>query len=666
MIPKETVDKIIETARIEEVVGDFVGLKRRGVNMLGNCPFHNERTPSFTVSPTKGIYKCFGCGKAGNSVNFIMEHEHYTYPEALRYLAKKYNIEIEEKELTAEDVEAQNEKESLYIISSFAQKYFTEQLWDSENGKVIGLSYFRERGFRDDIIEKFQLGYSHDQWSAFTDAGLAAGFKLDYMEKTGLTIVKDEGAKKFDRFKGRVMFPIHNLTGRVIGFGGRVLNTKDKTQAKYVNSPESDIYNKSKTLYGIYFAKKTIQQFDVCYLVEGYTDVISLTQAGVENVVASSGTSLTHEQIKLISRYTKNVTILYDGDPAGIKASFRGIDMILEEGMNVRVVLFPDGDDPDSYAKKVTTDELKDYIGKSAKDFVSFKTSLLLDEIGNDPIKRAGLVKDLAQTIAKVPDGIARQFYIQECSRITGIDTNTLLREVNKIRLEKNKNDREAEEVRNQFVDFDSIPPEGPEEEEPIDYRDNPSLDYQESYIVRLLLRHAAKDLEFITPAADGRHEETHTVRVADYIVFELSRDEILLQNPIYNTIYMAYTAYQNEADVMVPNVNYFTSHDDENIRRVATDLLMDKWLLSDNWYAKHRVETETEDNSQLVLKDSVLRAIYGLKMKFIKLMIADIQKQLREIELDEFETGTLLNNQIQLDKIKKELSDMLGRIILG
>ena len=665
MIPKETVDKIIETARIEEVVGDFVGLKRRGVNMLGNCPFHNERTPSFTVSPTKGIYKCFGCGKAGNSVNFIMEHEHYTYPEALRYLAKKYNIEIEEKELTAEDVEAQNEKESLYIISSFAQKYFTEQLWDSEDGKVIGLSYFRERGFRDDIIEKFQLGYSHDQWSAFTDAGLAAGFKLSYMEKTGLTIVKDEGAKKFDRFKGRVMFPIHNLTGRVIGFGGRVLNSADKTQAKYVNSPESDIYNKSKTLYGIYFAKKAIQQFDVCYLVEGYTDVISLTQAGVENVVASSGTSLTHEQIKLISRYTKNITILYDGDPAGIKASFRGIDMILEEGMNVRVVLFPDGDDPDSYAKKVTTDELKEYIGKSAKDFVSFKTSLLLDEIGNDPIKRAGLVKDLAQTIAKVPDGITRQFYIQECSRITGIDNNTLLREVNKLRLEKNRNERQAEEVRNEFVNFDSMPADGQEEDEKDIFIFDPTAENQERDIVRLLLRHAAKDLHFVTPAADGRHEEIHTVRVVDYIVYELSRDEILLTNPIYSAIYTAYTAYQSEVEAEPPNPDQFTSHEDENIRREATDMLIDKSALSENWFAKHMVDVETEDNSVKLLKESVSRAINALKLRFIIRMVADTQAQMPEMEQDELELNILLDKQRQLDKIKLELSAILGRTIL-
>lgn len=662
MIQKETVDKIIETARIEEVVGDFVSLKRRGANLLGNCPFHNERTPSFTVSPAKGIYKCFGCGKAGNSVNFIMEHEHYSYPEALRYLAKKYNIEIEEKELTAEDIEAQNEKESLYIVSSFAQKFFTEQLWETEDGKTIGLSYFRERGFRDDIIEKFQLGYSPDQWAAFTDKALATGYKLEYLEKTGLTIVKDEGAKKFDRFKGRVMFPIHNLTGRIIGFGGRILNTHDKTQAKYVNSPESEIYNKSKTLYGIYWAKKTISQFDVCYLVEGYTDVISLNQAGIENVVASSGTSLTHDQIKLISRYTKNITILYDGDPAGIKASFRGIDMILEEGMNVRVVLFPDGDDPDSYAKKVTTEELTAYINKEAKDFVSFKTSLLLTEIGNDPIKRAGLVKDLAHTIALVPDGIARQFYVQECSRITGIQEQTLLREVNKLRLEKNKKEQEVEQVRNQFVDF--VTDEHQQPETNLQHLAiNPET--EEKTIILLLLKYANQGMKYTTPAQDGQPEQEVVVRVGDYITYQLSTDEIYLQNPTYNAIYIAFSAFINEGtEGDLPSGQDFAGHQDESIRNTAAHILLDPNTLSENWYNHHRILVENTDTSPTLLKEEVEWALNALKMRYIIKMITETENELKDV-VDEIDDIAIQQKIMQLSRIKMDLSTILGRTIL-
>jgi DNA primase len=701
MIPKDTVDRIIETARIEEVVGDFVALKRRGVNMLGNCPFHNERTPSFTVSPAKGIYKCFGCGKAGNSVNFIMEHESSTYPEALRYLAKKYNIEIEEKELTAEDIEHQNEKESLFVVNTYAQKYFTEQLWETEDGKAIGLSYFRERGFRDDIIEKFQLGYSHNEWSAFTDSAVKAGYKLDYLEKTGLSIVKDDGAKKFDRFKGRVMFPIHSLTGRVLGFGGRVLNSADKTQAKYVNSPESEIYNKSRVLYGAFFAKKAITQFDVCYLVEGYTDVISMHQAGVENVVASSGTSLTHDQIKLISRYTKNITILYDGDPAGIKASFRGIDMILEEGMNVRVVLFPDGDDPDSYAKKVSIDELKDYIGKQAKDFVSFKTSLLIDEVGNDPIKRSALVKDIAQTISIVPDGIQRQFYIKECSRITGIDEETLLREVNKLRNDKTRKEREADQLKEAFVEYESEGYEGQSEAKTqeflnIDFSDP---EWQERDIIRLLLRHSDRELYFTHKTEDGRHEEVHTVLAGDFIIFELSRDEVLMQNPVYQAIYTGYLALQSkpeeyyhepefdEEDLPLPvitpenlvddngfvepepkpDIPHPTTHPDEKVRTIATDLVMDSSALSDRWYSKHRVEVAIEDTSHVVLKESIEKALHSLKMKFILKMIREVNEELIIAEKEEDQIGLMasLEKQLALISIKTELSGILGRVIL-
>ncbi|HRS38420.1 MAG TPA: DNA primase, partial [Bacteroidia bacterium] len=432
MIARETIDRILDAVRIDEVVGDFVQLKKRGTNLLGLCPFHNEKTPSFNVNPVRNIYKCFGCGKGGDAVNFVMEHEHYSYPEALRYLAKRYNIEIEETAPDPQEAQLRDERESLYILNSYAQRVFSEQLFEDEEGRAIGMSYFRERGFTEETIKTFQLGFNRSDWSAFAERAVKEGYKEEYLEKTGLCIRKDNG-KLFDRFRGRVMFPIHNLSGRVIGFGGRVLKKDDKT-AKYLNSPESEIYHKSKSLYGIYFAKKAIVQLDNCYLVEGYTDVISLHQAGIENVVASSGTSLTSEQIRLIGRYTKNITVLYDGDAAGIKASLRGIDLILEEGLNVKVVLFPDGDDPDSYTRKHGSSSTVDFIEANAKDFVLFKTGLLLDDVKNDPVRKAGLIRDVVETIGHIPDPILRSTYTKQCSALLDIQENILVSELNKIR----------------------------------------------------------------------------------------------------------------------------------------------------------------------------------------------------------------------------------------
>ena len=534
MISKDTISKVFETARIEEVVGDFVTLKKRGANYLGLCPFHNEKTPSFNVSPVRGIYKCFGCGKGGNSVNFVMEHEQMTYPEALRYLAKKYSIEIEEKEQTPEEKVVQDEKESLYVVSSFAQKQFTENLLNTDEGKSIGLSYFKERGFRNDTIEKFQLGYAIDKWRSFTDSAVVAGHKTEFLVKTGLTIQKDNpqgeevADKFFDRFSGRVMFPIHNVTGRVIGFGGRTLKT-DKKVAKYVNSPESEIYSKSKVLYGLFFAKKSIIENDNCFLVEGYTDVISLHQSGIENVVSSSGTSLTTDQIRLIKRYTPNITILYDGDVAGIKASFRGIDMILEEGMNVRVLLFPDGDDPDSYSKKVSTEELKNFIKENTKDFITFKTDLLFAEAKNDPIKRASLIKEIVESVALIPDNINRSVYVKECSRIMNMEEQVLLHELNKIR---GKNFDEKRKKEGAQIDEESIIPKDFLE------RQNLSLniieaEHQEKDIVRILLHFGEKQIE-----VDGHDEEQNIipvqVSIAEFILHELQNDGIVFENPFY------------------------------------------------------------------------------------------------------------------------------------
>jgi DNA primase len=450
MIPKQTIDEIYQAARVEEVIGEFVQLKKSGSNFKGKSPFVDERTPSFMVSPAKQIWKCFSTSKGGNVVAFLMEVEHLSYVEALKWLANKYNIEIkEDREKSAEEIANYSERENLSIVNEFAKTTFQSNLWKHEQGKAIGLSYFISRGFREDIIEKFQLGYCLDESEGFTSIALAKNYKLEFLEKAGLTKVKDN--RTFDFYRGRVMFPIHSIAGKVLGFGGRTLKP-DKNIAKYFNSPESELYNKSKILYGLFFAKNTIIKYDNCFLVEGYTDVISLYQAGVENVVASSGTSLTVDQIKLIKRYTENVTILYDGDAAGIKASFRGIDMILSEGLNVKVVLFPDGEDPDSFAKKSSTEELKGYIDKNSKDFIVFKSDVLLKDAGNDPLKKAQLINDIIGSVAVIDDAIKRQIYSKECATIFGIAEETIIQEVNKVR-QKKRVEKQRIEDRRQVAD---------------------------------------------------------------------------------------------------------------------------------------------------------------------------------------------------------------------
>ena len=429
-IPRETVEQILQAAHIEEVVGEFVTLKKRGSNMWGNCPFHNEKTPSFSVNPARNIFKCFGCGKAGDSAKFLMEHEHFSYPEALRYLAKKYNIKIEEKEQTAEEIMQQSIREKMFNINEFADKYFVDTLWNTDEGKTIGLQYFRERGYFDPIIQKFHLGYSPAQWDAFTEHAKKNGYSDELLEQIGLSIKGQKGL--YDRYHGRVMFPIHSLTGRVIGFGGRIL-TNDKKSPKYQNSPESEIYDKKQTLYGIYFAKNAIARQDECILVEGYFDVLRMHQIGIENVVASSGTSLTMEQIRLVKRYTKNITMLYDGDAAGIHAALRGTDMILSEGMNVRVVVLPPEHDPDTFGKEFSVEYVSNYLKDNAKDFVRFKTELLLKDAQNDPIKRGQVIRDIVETISVIPDSIFRITYVKECSRLLDMPEQTLTNELNKI-----------------------------------------------------------------------------------------------------------------------------------------------------------------------------------------------------------------------------------------
>ena len=652
MIPKQTIDEIFEAAIIEDVVGEFIPLKKRGANFLGNCPFHNEKTPSFTVSPAKGIYKCFGCGKAGNSINFVMEHEHYSYPEALRFIAQKYNIEIEEEELTDDQKEAADERESLYIVSNYAANYFKKQLHESDEGKAIGLSYFLERGFREDIIDKFQLGYNPDAWTTFTDEAEKAGHNLKYLDKSGLTIVK--GEKKFDRFKGRVMFPIHNLSGRVLGFGGRILKTADKA-AKYLNSPESDIYSKSKVLYGIYYAKKAISQEDICYLVEGYTDVISLHQSGVENVVSSSGTSLTEGQIRLIKRFTPNITILFDGDAAGIKASFRGIDMILQEGMNVRVVLFPDGEDPDSFAKNHSTEELKEYITKSAQDFIRFKTSVLIEEVGDDPIKRAELVKDIVGSIAIIPDQIKRSIYTKECSSLLEIPEQALINETNKIlRTNISKQTKKAQNHVEEIPDDAFFPEEFQDKKEETGGGD---LAHWESEIIRLLVSFGDLIMKVKTINENEEIVEQE-ISSALYIVSGIDNDGINFDNSTYQKVYDFYAEKLKEEKM--PSHQDFINNPDQEISKFSIDIFSDQHELSPNWES-HKIFTVTEDKQ---LEIAVPKTMYAFKLSKVNQLIVKNQEQLK-IEKAEDAMFKLLQEQVNLLQIKKQLAAKLGRIIL-
>ncbi len=669
MIHKEDIDKIFEAARIEEVVGDYVTLKKRGVNLIGLCPFHDEKTPSFYVSPAKGIYKCFGCGKGGHSVNFVMEKELMSYPDALRQLAKKYNIEIVEEEQSPEQLQSQNDRESLFVVSSFAQKHFTENLYNTDEGKSVGLGYFKERGFRDDIIQKFQLGYNLNHRSAFTDIAIATGYKLEYLVKAGLTIeykneekhtdasteidtpppVKQE-AKLLDRFWGRVMFPIHNATGRVIAFGGRTLRT-DKKVAKYINSPETDIYHKSDVLYGIFFAKKEIIHQDNCFLVEGYTDVISMHQAGIENVVASSGTSLTVGQIKLIRRFTNNITILYDGDSAGIKASFRGIDLILEEGMNVKVLLFPDGEDPDSYSKRVSNEELKNFIKENSKDFISFKTNLLMADVKNDPIKKAELIKEIVQSIALIPEAIYRSVYVKECSRIMDMDEQILLSELNKIRNKRfnEKSNSPAQTPENNNYEA-AIAVEQKKEEAIV------STDHQERKIIELLINYGDKIIMVDSEDNEGRPIQVES-NIAHLIIAELTHDNIVLDNAVYKNVYNEFVTQLDNNKI--PDSKYFLNHEDNAISLLTIDLISSPYALA-NW-ERHSIYTNMEEDD---LKKSALKALYTLKSRRLEIMVHDVEKKMKASTTDD-EIIKLQQVKHQLDIAKVSINAFLGRIIV-
>ena len=645
MIDQTTIDRIFESAQIIEVVQDFVSLKRRGVNYTGCCPFHNEKTPSFTVSAAKGIYKCFGCGKGGNSVNFIMEHENLSYYEALKFLAKKYNIEIVEKEVTPEEAAIKNERESLLLVTDFAGKHFHELLNRNAEGKAIGIAYFIERGIREDMIQKFQLGYALEKRDAFTDAAISAGYKKDYIVKTGLSIEKE--GRYFDRFAGRVMFPIHSISGQIIGFGGRILKT-DKNIAKYLNSPESDIYHKSKVLYGMFQAKKAILQNDKCYLVEGYTDVISMHQTGIENVVASSGTSLTEDQIRLIKRFTNNLTILYDGDAAGIKAAIRGIDMVLEQGINVKVLLLPDGDDPDSYSRKHSATEVLEYISKNESDFVLFKTRLLMDDAKSDPVKKATLITDIVRSVAIIPDAIIRSVYVKECASILQTDENILHTEI--IRLRRNKFEQQNSvqlPVESNTNTYSSV-------KAPLSVK--PVGELQEREIIRILLNYGNNIL------FSGQHDDSKDIWIvtaAQYIISEIENDELEIQNPVYKLIFNEYASFVNHSRDI--DEKYFINHRDAEISSVAADLLTKKYSLSKNLFGKNgQGHFETEE---MKLPDMVPATVIDFKNKKVMVLLRETQLQILDAQQNNnFEKVEELQLRIQnFNEIKKTFAVSMG-----
>ena len=655
MISRETIDKVFETARVEEVIGDFVQLKRAGSNYKGLSPFSDERSPSFMVSPVKQIWKDFSSGKGGSVVTFLMEHEHFTYPEAIRFLANKYNIEIEETETSQEDKMEANEKESMYLVSEFAKTYFQETLLNSEEGKAIGLTYFKERGFTNQTIAKFGLGYSPETWDAFTKEALSKGYQLEFLEKVGLTITREDG-KHFDRFKGRVMFPIQSLSGRNLGFGGRIL-TNDKKAAKYLNSPESEIYHKSKVLYGIFHAKQAIAKQNNCYLVEGYTDVIQLHQAGIENVVASSGTALTPDQIRLINRLTKNITVLFDGDAAGLRASIRGIDLILEEGMNVKVCTFPDGDDPDSFARKNSYEDLVFYLENNAKDFIQFKASLLMNEANNDPIKKADLIRDMVVSISKIPDRIKREIYIQECSRIMEISEQVLL---NTLAQMVQKDISEAgKKLKQEYKALEVVKNETLVGQEKI------NIVYElERKIIEMLLLYGSQEADFddfiLKSNEDGEmieEKETSTEKVYRRIYLSLQEDEVELANPLFKELYVDLISYYNQNEEF--NIEHYLMQLSSGHSVMVTDILMleEKELLH-NWEAKNiYVKSKNQNVSQYVSE-----TIVSLREYLINKLIMDLMNSYsaNEAENDLEELKATINDY---NKLKVNLTNKIGRI---
>jgi len=656
MISRRTIEKVMDSALIEEVVGDFVSLKRRGSSMIGLCPFHNEKSPSFNVTPSRGIFKCFGCGQAGNSVRFLMELEKMSYPEAIKYLAKKYQIDVEEENQTDEVKQEMQERESLFLVNQWAASFYSNQLWETENGKSVGLSYFKERGFTEETIRKFELGFHPDGWSTLTDAAKKEGYNIDFLVRVGLTIEKD--TKQFDRFKNRMMFPIHNISGKVIGFGGRILIT-DKKQAKYINSPESEVYHKSAVLYGIHLARKSMMTQDEALLVEGYTDVISMHQAGIENVVSSSGTSLTAEQVKIIQRYTKNVTILYDGDPAGIKASFRGLDMILEQGMNVKVVLFPEGEDPDSFSKNNSPVFVKEYIRKEAKDFIEFKTSVLQTEAQGDPIRTAEMIREIIHSLSLIPDPLLRSLYIRKCSALLDIAEQTLIQELNKqVRTARKKTERfnapEPESIPDDFWLDESENPSNKTDENLILPSSGAS---QEADIVRILIRFANRTIIFQSQDEEGNTQDIQ-LRVGDFILQELILDELAPLQPILNRIFLH---FNNVGENDYPEESFFLHHEDSEISIKAIDLTSNPHILSENWKEKHQIYIEDEEKQ---LRKMALSAVYSYKLRRVLSMVDEVNARLK-LPLSEEEMMMEVEQYMLLQKAKMELSNQLSYVIL-
>lgn len=656
-IPPHIIDEIMQTARIEEVIGEFVNLKKSGSNLKGLSPFVDEKSPSFMVSPAKQIFKCFSSGKGGTVVSFLMEKEHFSYPEALKWLADKYGIQVpEDKPQTAEEIAAITERESLYIINEFAKEHFLHNMHETPEGQNIGLSYFEERGFRADIIKKFQLGYCLNSGDDFTKAALKKGYKKEYLESVGLTRTKED--RSFDFFRGRVMFPIHSISGRVLGFGGRTLIT-DKKIAKYFNSPESIIYNKSEILYGLYFAKGDIVKYDNCFLCEGYTDVISMHQAGVANSVASSGTSLTKEQIRLIKRYTQNITILYDGDAAGIKASFRGIDLILEEGMNVKVVLFPDGDDPDSYSKKVSTTELMDFIKANTQDFVSFKTSMLLADGGNDPLQKAQIIRDVVQSIALIPDQITRSVFTTEIARVFGFDESIVINELNKLR--KNQVAKELDEpmIASNPSLTDTFTEPTPQAVTATEVKSPYAKEEHE--LIRVLVKYG---VFAITTDHIDEHGVAHTVEVsvAELINHELVKDELTFQFPVFQDIYQQIV--DGLAEKTLFKVSYWLRHENSEIVQFITEIETEQYELSPQWLLKYSVDTNREIDK---LKSTVMNAIYAFKKLRVMQRIAQIQKELNELagDITQEQFQDLLSEQIVLERVKMSIAGKLNQTII-
>ena len=654
MISKATIDTVFETARVEEVIGDFVQLKRAGSNFKGLSPFSDERSPSFMVSPVKQIWKDFSSGKGGNSVAFLMEHEHFTYPEAIRYLAKKYNIEIEETVQTDEEKANTDVRESMYLVSEFAKNYFQDALLNTEEGKAIGYTYFKERGFTNETIKKFSLGYSPEAWDAFTKEALGKGYKLEFLESTGLTIPRDD--RPFDRFKGRVMFPIQSMSGRVLGFGGRIL-TNDKKAAKYLNSPESDIYHKSKVLYGIYQAKQAIAKQNNCFLVEGYTDVIQFNQTGIENVVSSSGTALTPDQIRLINRLTKNVTVLFDGDAAGLRASIRGIDLILEEGMNVRVCEFPDGEDPDSFAKKTPYEDLVVYLEENAKDFIQFKASLLMKDAKNDPIKKAELIRDIVASISKIPDRIQREIYIQECSRIMDISEQVLLSTLAQL-VKKDISDI-GKKIKQEQKSFEVIKSESVNQVEKVDV-----LYQLERTIIKILLLYGniKEEFEDVLLKTNANGEVENTIEKKEYFVYQrvylsLQEDEVELANPLFKEIYNNLVDYFNQNESY--NIEQYLMQLPQEFAQEVTDILMeDEKLALHDWGGQNIFVKQKNETISQYVSETILTMRWYLVDKIIEELKGSI---LPDPTLDNSDTMSLA---MDYSKLINSFSMKLGRVM--